>query len=260
MDLEREAGPATLDCSKVERFGPLGVALVASSIALRQHDGRPTTFVPPRAKDADAFVREVGLDRFARGERTGLGTLEIRQMHALDAVYSEGVTEMVLRGVPGMTEENSYSIQLCLNELLQNVFEWAHSPIGCVVLARWYLKTRSVRLAVVDRGIGIPAALRREKVRELHRASDAAVIEAAVTTPQLTSRENRVGGLGLKTIRQTVCERGGRLTVISLSAKVTWSGGTVRKARTVPLKGTAIEIDIRPDAPVSEREPVPMVF
>ena len=248
-----------MDCTKVEHFGPFGVALLASSIAMRRLDGRTTELRLPKDPLAIDFACEVGLDRFARGERTGLGTLEVRQMHALDAVYSEAVTEMVLRGVPGMNEDNSYSIQLCLNELLQNVFEWAHSPVGCTVLARWYLKTRSVRLAVVDRGIGIPAALRKEKVRDLHRASDADVIEAAVTTPQLTSRENRVGGLGLKTIRQTVCERGGRLTVISLSAKLTWVGDKLRKARSVPMKGTAIEIDIRPGS-FADSEPTPMVF
>jgi anti-sigma regulatory factor (Ser/Thr protein kinase) len=167
---------------------------------------------------------------------------------------------MVRRGVPGMDEETSYPIQLCLNELLQNVFEWSHSPVGCLVLARWFHRTRSVRLAVVDRGIGIPAALRSRKVRGLHRSNDADVIVAAVTTPRLTSRENKVGGLGLKTIREVVCGRKGRLTIVSLGAKVVWNAEKLARYQSYPLRGTAIEIDFRPMSPVHDPDEYVPVF
>jgi hypothetical protein len=159
-----------------------------------------------------------------------------------------------------MTEENSYPVELCLNELLQNVFEWAESGPGCLVLARWYHRTRSVRLAVVDRGIGIPAALRRRKVRGMHLESDAKVIEAAVTTPKLTSRLNRVGGLGLKNIHETVAQRRGRFTVVSLTAQVSWSGDKVRSVRMPDFRGTAVEIEFRPDAPVERPHEYVSVF
>jgi hypothetical protein len=173
-------------------------------------------------------------------------------LEALDASYTQAVTEMVMRGVPGTDDQTGYLIQLCLNELLQNVFEWAESPMGCTVLARWYHKTRSVRLAVVDRGIGIPAALRRHKVRGLHRSSDAEVIIAAVTTPQLTSRQNRVGGLGLKTIREEIARRKGRLTIVSLGAKVVWTDQRSSHYQAFPLRGTAVEIDFRPTHAISD--------
>jgi signal transduction histidine kinase len=246
-EAEREPGDVEIDCSRTTNFGPFGVALFAASFAARRSQGRVTRLIAPADDVARAFIEEVGLTKIAEGEKTGLNTLEVRQMMALDAVYTESITSILTRGVPGMTEENSYTIQLCLNELLQNVFEWSESKIGCTVLARWYRKTRSVRLAVVDRGIGIPAALRRKRIRELHRATDAAVIVAAVTTPRLTSRENQVGGLGLKTIRETVCSRRGRLTIVSHAAKITWSDDRLSQFRSPALRGTAIEIDFRPD-------------
>lgn len=253
LQLSAEAESATeavdLDASNTSRFGPLGVAIVAASAAIRRQAGLDTELILPKSEGVRAFVSEVALDRAVAGTAVNAGALELRQFHTLDAVYTERVAQMLLHGVPGMTEAQSYPIQLCLNELLQNVFEWAESPIGCFVLARWYKKTRSVRLAVVDRGIGIPAALRREKVHDLHRADDAAAIEAAVTTPQLTSRRNRIGGLGLKTIREVVCGRDGRLTIVSLRAKVTWSGSRTSKFKSPALRGTAVEIDIRPTAP-----------
>jgi hypothetical protein len=248
-EAQREQGPVAFDCRDTIRFDTFGVALLASTASLRRVDGRQSVLLPPTDDQASQFMSEVELGAFVAGKPTEHGTVAIREMHALDPTYTHNITEILTRGVPGMTEENSYPIQLCLNELLQNVFEWSHSRIGCTALARWFRRTRSVSLAVVDRGIGIPAALRREKIQGLHRASDADVIVAAVTTPQLTSRRNRVGGLGLKTIRDVACGRGGRLTVLSLSAKVVWSGDRCTTSKSPPLSGTAVVIEFRPDAP-----------
>jgi signal transduction histidine kinase len=194
------------------------------------------------------------------GEQTGVGTLEIREMHALDPTYTRHVTDILTRGVQGVTDENSYPIELCLNELLQNVFEWSESPIGCTVLTRWYHRTRSVRLTVVDLGIGIPAALRRT-IRELQRQSDAAVIEAAVTRPRRTSRKNKHGGIGLKLIREVVCDSlNGSLTVLSHTAKLVWRGQKTRRMRVPGFRGTAIEIDFRPNEPVEQPSEYVAVF
>jgi hypothetical protein len=250
FEADRIKGELTLDCSNASRFAPLGLAMVASIVALRKEAGKATVVIPPNDADTRAFLDEVGFDGLVAGRDARPGTLELRQMKALHATYTQQVVDLLAKRVSGaITAENGYPIQLCLNELLQNVFEWSASPIGCIIFCRWYRQTKSVRLAVVDRGIGLPAALRREKVQELQRATDAEVIEAAVSTPLLTSRRNRIGGLGLKTIRELVCDRNGRLTVVSLGAKVTWRGSRVTKFqnRTLDLfRGTAIEIDIRP--------------
>ncbi|MGC4069978.1 MAG: hypothetical protein QM784_36040 [Polyangiaceae bacterium] len=36
----------------------------------------------------------------------------------------------------------------------------------------------------------------------------------------------------------------GKLTVVSLGAKVTWSGGKLTKTASPPLRGTAIELEL----------------
>jgi anti-sigma regulatory factor (Ser/Thr protein kinase) len=248
-EAEHLAQVVVLDATDTIMFDSFGIALIAAMVAVRRAAGRHTELVLPVARAANCFLQEVALDGFVRGEPSRPGTLEVRQVIALDAMFTDNVADLLVRGVPGINETNVYPIQLCLNELLQNVFEWSESPIGCTVLTRWYKQTRSVRLAVIDRGIGMPAALRRHQIQGLHRLSDADVIEAAVTTPQLTSRANKVGGLGLKTIREIVCDRGGRLTIVSLGAKVRWLAGKVGKSASRPLRGTAVQIDIRPSAP-----------
>jgi hypothetical protein len=261
---ELEAAPdgAVLDATATTRFEPVVAAMLAATAADRRAAGMSTHLAMPLDEGSARFVAEVQMDRVVEGRVTDAhGTLEMRQLLALDPSYTAGVSDLLSAGVPGMDEVSAYPVQLCLNELLQNVFEWAGSKMGCIVLTRWFHQTRSVRLAVVDRGVGIPARLRALRIQGLHRASDAQVIVAAVTRPKLTSRVGRAGGLGLKTIHETVTQRGGRLTIISLGAKVAWHGSRQVVSKTTQFfRGTAIEIDFRPTAPVANPDEYVSVF
>jgi K+-sensing histidine kinase KdpD len=171
-------------------------------------------------------------------------------------VYIHQIADLLAERVPGTTETASHLIELCLKELLQNVFEHApQSPgirVPCFVHSRWYRREQNVRLAVVDGGIGIPAALRRRQVRGLQRAEDADVVVAAVTQEGLGSGRGR-RGLGLKLIRDIVTAREGTLTVISHTAKVKFTKRGTMKGRKLPVfvRGTAVEIDFRPGKQVS---------
>jgi hypothetical protein len=243
-------------------FGPIGVTLLAAIVAERSASGRSTLLSYPEDKEAAHFLREIEFGRFVDGKDTAAtNTVTVRQLRALDPQYTVEAARVICDGVPGMDEASTYPVQLCLNELLQNVFEWADSGIGCIVLTRWFHKTRSVRLAVVDRGVGIPARLRGRRIADLQREPDADVIAAAVTRPRLTSRVGRAGGLGLKTIHEVVTGRGGRLIVMSHGARVAWSGSRPMTRLRIPwLRGTAIEIDFRPDQPVENPHEYISVF
>lgn len=259
--LESAPDGVVLDATRTAKFEPIGAAIIAASVAERRASGLSTRFRLPVDEEARHLIREIQLDRLIEGRSTDAnGSLTIRQLSALDPSYTASVAEL-LEAVPGMDEATAYPVQLCLNELLQNVFEWANSRIGCIVLTRWFQKARNVRIAVVDRGVGIPARLRSLRIAGLHRAKDAEVIIAAVTHPKLTSRVGRAGGLGLKTIHETVTQRGGRLTVISLGGKVAWNAKVQTISRAVQFfRGTAIEIDFRPDRPVKSQHEYVSVF
>jgi hypothetical protein len=261
-ELENAPDAVIVDASRTTRFEPVVAAMLAATAADRRAAGLSTRWAAPLDKSAAQFVREVQLDRLIEGTIVDAhGTLEMRQLTALDPSYTEGVAELLQAGVPGIDDVTAYPVQLCLNELLQNVFEWAESRMGCVVLTRWFHRRRNVRIAVVDRGVGIPARLRALQIQGLQRATDADVIVAAVTRPKLTSRVGRAGGLGLKTIHETVTRRGGRLTVISLGAKVAWHGTKQIAGRTAQFfRGTAIEIDFRPAGPVANPDEYVSVF
>ncbi len=211
--LERAPARIEVDASGCEFFGPLGTALLAATIARRVKGGRHAPdFIAPVESDVREYLEQIDFQRFAAGRGSDAdagpqaGTLEMRQLTALDPVYVHQLADLLAERVPGTGEVASDLIARCLNELLQNVFEWAYetpdeAPIGCFVLARWFRQQENVRLAVVDAGIGIPAR---------------------------------------------------HLTIVSHAARVVFmGGGKVRTAKSPPWRGTAIEIDFRPDMVVA---------
>lgn len=263
--IETERSARILDASRCERFGPMGTVLLSMALERRRLEGLPElSFAPPASDDCQDFLAETGFSRFTvtPNERAGTtpgGTLQMRQLKGLDPLYTESVAELLLHNVQGTSEEASFLVQLCLNELLQNVFEHAESRVGAFVHSRWYKHDGNVRVTVADAGIGIPAALRRRYVRDLQRESADKVLIAAVTEPGLTSRQaGRPGGRGLKHIHSLVMERGGRLSIISHQAWVVFSSKRTARRRAPFFRGTAIEVDFRPTA--SPAKPAPGVL
>lgn len=67
-----------VDCSRTTRLGPFGVALIEATLSMRRLAGRTTELRLPEEPRVRKFVEEVGLSRFASGERVHEGTLEVR--------------------------------------------------------------------------------------------------------------------------------------------------------------------------------------
>lgn len=265
--IERTPGPITIDATGCEFFGPLGVALLCQALTRRHLNGHvPGALRWPTKAEAAEYLRSIGFERFVRGTEaepqdpvpSAPGNFYIRQLTGLDVVYIRRLAQLLADRVPGTSETVAHFVELCLNELIQNVVEHAHSPVGCFVQAQWYRQEGNVRIAVVDGGIGIPAALRRRAVQGMQRKSDAEVLVAAVTQVGLTSRTGRPGGLGLKLIREIVVDRSGYLLIVSKGAKVVFdSGGQSVPRTTAPhFEGTAIEFDFRPGQEVASSDEV----
>lgn len=259
--IEGRAAARVLDATRTERLGPMGVALLALAITRRRARGLgDLSLRVPRTRGAAQFLREVGFNRFLTAERANDnpagGTLSMRHLFQLTPAYTEEIGKLVAQRVPGTPEELGYLIEFCLNELLQNVFEHANSREGCFVVTRWYARSENVCIAVVDGGVGIPAALRRKSIAGLHKRSDQDVVIAAVTRKGITSREGaKQGGLGLKLLREAVTERGGKLFALSSTARVVFTPTAARARKSPVFRGTAIELDFRPLATVRAGTP-----
>ncbi|MGE5786022.1 MAG: hypothetical protein ACM3ZE_15595, partial [Myxococcales bacterium] len=258
-EAEREKGPVEFDCSKIEAWGPFGIALLASSLVVRARLGRETHLVEPTDPDALEGLEDTGLIQIAKGEPVGLDGAHVRWIE-LEPRTSPRELALSLTASLGAAPASAPPIvEPCLVSLLDNFFEWSASTVGGFVVVRWHKKTRQARFAVVDRGLGIPAVLRRGQVGNLIRLPDVDVIEAAFSDPLATSRPGQGKGMGLKQLREHVLGHRGKLTVISLGAKVSWVGDRISKAPSPAMHGTAIEIDLSThgssSSPPSHEEP-----
>jgi anti-sigma regulatory factor (Ser/Thr protein kinase) len=252
--LASDAALDVLDASETIFVGALEAAMLACAAAARVTPVQRV--LEPRAWAARKFAGETLLwERIKAPLSVGEvqhsdDTLALRQLRALDPVFTSALAELLATHVTGVTQDVSHLVQLCLNETLQNVFEHARSDVGCFVLARWHKKLGNLRIAVVDRGRGIPEALR--DVPSNRGRSDDELVRDAVMRLGTTSRANGVGGLGLKNIRELVVAREGRLVVATGTVFFSANARGAGARRGPHWHGTAVEMDFRPSAIVAD--------
>ena len=80
-------------------------------------------------------------------------------------------------------------IKYVMSELVRNVLEHANTTDGAIVCAQYYKKSNTIRLGVVDTGLGIKSTL----FRYYHPKTDSDAILLALT-PGVTGTTKKVGG------------------------------------------------------------------
>lgn len=104
---------------------------------------------------------------------------------------SEKLTEFITDVVPllHLSSKHAEPIRYILSELMRNVFEHANSKIGVIMCAQYYKKSNTIRIGIVDRGVGI-----LKTISALHRTkTDLEAIRLALT-PGITGTTKRIGG------------------------------------------------------------------
>ena len=81
-------------------------------------------------------------------------------------------------------------IKYIMSELVRNVLEHSEAPDGAVVCAQYYKKSNTIRIGVVDTGIGIKNTLQKF----YHPENDFKAIVLALT-PGITGTTRKIGGV-----------------------------------------------------------------
>lgn len=88
-----------------------------------------------------------------------------------------------------LTPAQAEPIKYVLSELVRNVFEHASAQNGAILCAQFYKKSNTIRVGIVDTGVGI-----KTSIRTSHQAtSDLDAIRLALT-PGITGTTPRLGG------------------------------------------------------------------
>lgn len=104
---------------------------------------------------------------------------------------SEELSRFIIDMVPLLHLEPNQAepIKYIVSELVRNVFEHSCSKEGAIICAQFYKKSNTIRIGIVDTGIGI-----KESINVSYDAnSDIEAIKLALT-PGVTGTTNRVGG------------------------------------------------------------------
>lgn len=104
---------------------------------------------------------------------------------------TDNLTDFIKEMVPllHLKSDQAESIRYVISELTRNVFEHSRSKTGAILCAQYYKKSNTIRIGIVDRGIGI-----KESISASHHISnDMEAIKLALT-PGITGTTRNIGG------------------------------------------------------------------
>ena len=104
---------------------------------------------------------------------------------------SESLDDFIREMIPmlHLNPEQAEPIKYIISELVRNVFEHASSPDGAIVCAQYYKKSNTIRIGVVDTGVGIKCTLER-----FHHPKDDFNALTLALTPGVTGTTTKIGG------------------------------------------------------------------
>ncbi len=215
-----------LRCGSVNYLGPWAVSVIAAAFLRgRQLGQRPRIVLPTEPPPLQAFCVFSGMQQmFRKGaapnpEHPECETVPIEVFESASWDRSNRIIAL-LRRHTDLDEEREEQIRTCVQEIIQNIVDHAASPIGGVMCARYMAASKEVRVAIVDRGVGIAASL-RERFPEI-RTSELAlrlVIEGGYSS---LSRPNNMGQ-GINLLFDLVASAGGRIAIFTGDAHA-WVG------------------------------------
>ena len=186
-----------LDLTRVNYLGPFAAAILLANELQARKGGQPQrTRFPIHKPKVKAFLHFSGLDNhFGNGPAPDTAhpenvtvPLQIVQKATWNA--ADPIIELVHRHAV-LSEDDETYLRNSVNEVIQNVEDHAQSGFGAVYCARYLATPRKIRVAIVDRGLGIGTTLAtRHPEIQGAEAAIARVVKGGVTAQ---SRPNNMG-------------------------------------------------------------------
>jgi anti-sigma regulatory factor (Ser/Thr protein kinase) len=104
---------------------------------------------------------------------------------------SKELTDFITEMIPllHVNPKHAESISHIITELVRNVLEHSGSPNGAILCAQYYKKSNSIRIGIVDTGVGI-----KKTINFSHRADDDLKAIQLALMPGITGTTNKEGG------------------------------------------------------------------
>ncbi len=208
----------TIDLSMCQYLGPDAAALLYSTWLEGKRRGQaPAILLPEGPPPLKAFCSFSNLSHFIEGAPAAepnhpkSETVPLRRLAG--AVWTEpnAVIDLVRRHTDLATDEEDY-LRLCMNEVIQNIEDHARSEIGGVWCARFAAAAKEVRIAIVDRGLGIKQTLVR---RYPHVTSSVQALQCVFEGNYSSKSFKRNMGVGISNLARIITMKAGRLSIFT---------------------------------------------
>lgn len=241
----------TLDCRRARYLGPYAVALIASCVLqARLQRQRFVVYLPDQPQPLAGFLRFSGLRHLLDGESLPdpdvpeNETVPLATFSGVEWNLADPVVRLIARHVE-LSEEDEDRLRMSMREVIHNIKDHAVSQIGGVLSAKFFRGRNEVRIAIADRGLGIPSAIRR---RHPEIRDDCEVLRRVVVGGLSSKSTPRNRGLGVSNLAAAVRACGGRLILVAGGALAEVMAGTevpTVTPLTSPFPGTAAFFTLR---------------
>jgi len=144
-----------------------------------------------------------------------------------------------------ITDLRNY-LQYLFLELMNNVADHAHSPIGGYTMAQYYPKEKKIQFVVADRGVAFleNIQLNFNDIKNEEEAIFKALKKGVTSTKQLMYNQPKNAGFGLYAMFEILKMTGGRFVIISNDTLVRYENEkyTTTKLET-PWKGVVVAFE-----------------
>lgn len=249
--LDGERGPLPeIDLRRCKYIGPDAVSLIA---ALHADAARKSLTLIARLPEAPSelvgFCQFSGLTALWSGPAPNHNhpdneTLSVRRIHGSPATWARQLRNLVARHTELSSDDVDY-IEISVNEVAQNVMDHANSPIDAMFCAKYMSRSREVRVAIVDRGVGVYQSLKRGVPNVLD--SKHALSLAIQGDHSARSRDTNYGQ-GLLNLSMMVRRLDGKLWMISGNATLILShkqSPYPRQYSGIDFRGTGVFFTLR---------------
>jgi hypothetical protein len=243
----------TLDLTGCEYLGPDAATLVFTTFLMGKQMGQhPKVLLPSSPPKVSAFCAFSGLDHYLlKGDRPNPDhpdneTIPLQQFYQTIGNQAAAITRLIRRHFVELSEDAEFYFGTAFSEVVQNIEDHAESPIGGVSCARYFSRSKHVRVAIADRGVTIAGSLGRQGPP----TSDEHALRLVFVGGRTSKSKVRNLGLGIHNLSQIVTNLGGELTIYSGNGVATLESGTPSpQFRTVPIRypGTAVFFHLNVD-------------
>ena len=220
-----EARSLVLDMRSVAFCTPTGITILAAAIETLAMRGElkggeiyfPRSPLLVRYLERMDFFSELKVkmpapEDFTRKEPKGFYPIS----HVEDEKASPAATVALAEAVQEhakLDKESLGALKSCLNEVVENVFYHARSPIDALVCAQAYKKKKVTEMVIADTGRGIRAALSEVPEYREQAANDCSAIRLALEK-NVTNTGDVKRGIGLWVASEVIRRNEGELLIL----------------------------------------------